>query len=72
MFIEFETKRKERFFVNLNQILYVTEEKDNAVIVDVSGFDYALNCTYDEVKSVINRHLESIKFANKFKTWQNV
>ena len=56
MFIEFITKRKEKFCLNINQILYVTEKKGCAIIVDIIGTDYEIESTYEDVMKRIYNH----------------
>ena len=76
MFIEFITKRKEKFCININHILYVIEKKGCAIIVDIIGTDYEIENTYEEVMKRIYNHLEPPHYLTcadvDSKNWQNV
>ncbi len=47
MFIDVKTKQGERLFFNLANILYITEYKGSAIIVDINGVDYVLENNLD-------------------------
>ena len=49
MFVEIVTRRDERVLLNVKQILFVTEQKNGAVIFDVSGNSYYVKEKYAEV-----------------------
>lgn len=51
MFIEFETTRKEKVFLNINHVLFVTTEKGKTIIIDINGADYETNESYDSICS---------------------
>lgn len=54
MFIEVVTRRNETVFLNVKHILFVTENKNGAVIFDASGNDYCLDEPYSSVCERIN------------------
>ena len=60
MFMEITTKRKEVVSINVNQIVYITPEKDFAVIVDSTGQDYYVDEPYksvvERVKAIVNQN----------------
>lgn len=51
MFLEFETTRNEKVFLNVNHILFVTTEKNKTIIIDINGADYETTESYDSICS---------------------
>jgi len=51
MFLEFETTRKEKVYLNVRHILFVTIEKGKTIIIDINGADYETNESYDSICS---------------------
>ena len=49
MFMEIITKRKEVVNININQIVYITPDKDFTVIVDSTGQDYYVDEPYNKL-----------------------
>ena len=59
MFIEVVTRKGENVFLNVEQILFLTQHKDGAVIFDVSGNDYYVVEPYFSVCERINELLKT-------------
>ena len=51
MFIVITTKKNEKICLNIEHIVFITEIKNHAVIVDVLGTDYELGYSYEEFMS---------------------
>ena len=49
MFIEIVTRRDENVSINISHILFVTSDKKGAVVFDVTGNDYMLKNSYEDV-----------------------
>ncbi len=49
MFFEIKTTRNERVLLNVNHILYVTEDKKYTIVVDINGCDYLTHESLDSI-----------------------
>ena len=49
MFIEIETTKNEKVFLNVHQILYVTKDKKHTIILDINGVDYYTKEPYESI-----------------------
>lgn len=49
MFLEIETTRKEKVFLNVSHILFVTTEKGKTIIIDINGADYEVTDSYESI-----------------------
>ncbi len=50
MFIEIVTKNSEHVVLNINNISFVSEEKNHAVIFDINGVPFVLNEDYQSFR----------------------
>ena len=64
MFIEFTTRRGEKVCLNVNHILYITDNNTYTTIVDILGIDYKINSSYQEVLKRIYNRLNSAQAVN--------
>ena len=49
MFLEIKTTRNETVLLNVKHILYLTEDKEHTIIVDINGCDYLTNERLDNL-----------------------
>ena len=59
MFIEIETVKGEKVFLNVKHILFVTQYKNVTVVFDELGNDYRVDEPYSSVCSRINEILKT-------------
>lgn len=59
MFVEFITKKGEKFSLNVFKILYYTPNKGGTgtIIFDSDGLDYEVTMLYDNVKELLSEFI---------------
>ena len=64
MFIEITTRRGEKICLNVNHILYITDNNTYTTIVDILGIDYKINSPYQQVLKRIYNRFNSAQVVN--------
>ena len=59
MFFEIKTTRNERVLLNVNHILYITEDKKYTIVVDINGCDYLTHESLDDLSLRLSVLLKS-------------